>query len=132
MKRNDLNDLYDLSRKLNEELSRIAEDKRYVDVDFVGRFRGSNFGSFYWGGLNTNVFQLLLTVNDNDTYTFTVKIIDSVKDYKNKASDLDILQYSRMVCFDNYEFTTYEALLNHIQIMVRTLFKFNGIEKVEN
>ena len=31
------NDLYDLSRKLNKELSEIAEDKRYVDVDFFCR-----------------------------------------------------------------------------------------------
>ena len=123
------NDLYDLSRKLNEELSKIAEDKRYIDVDFVGRFRGSNFDSYYWGGLNTNVFQLLLTVKDNGKYTFTVKIVDGVEDYKNKASDLDVLKHSRMVCFDNYEFTTYESLVNHIQIMVKTLFKFNGIEK---
>lgn len=123
------NNLYDLSRKLNEELSKIAEDKRYVDVDFVGRFRGSNFGSYYWAGLNTNVFQLLLTVRDNGKYTFTVKIVDGVEDYKNKASDLDVLKHSRMVCFDNYEFTTYESLVNHIQIMVKTLFKFNGIEK---
>ena len=126
-----INDLYDLSRKLNKELSEIAEDKRYVDVDFVGRFRGSNFGSFYWGGLNTNVFQLLLTVKDNGKYTFTVKIVDSVEDYKNKASDLDVLKHSRMVCFDNYEFTTYESLVNHIQIMVKTLFKLYGIEKNE-
>lgn len=126
------NDLYDLSRKLNEELSKIAEDKRYVDVDFVGRFRGSNFGSFYWGGLNSNVFQLLLTVKDNGKYTFTVKFVDSVEDYKNKSSDLDILEYSSMVCFDNYEFTTYESLVDHIQIMVRTLFKLYGIEKEEN
>ena len=126
------NDLYDLSRKLNEELSKIAEDKRYVDVDFVGRFRGSNFGSHYWGGLNTNVFQLLLTIDDNDKYTFTVKFVDGVEDYKNKASDLDFLQHSSMVCFDNYEFTTYESLVDHIQIMVRTLFKLYGIEKVEN
>lgn len=126
------NDLYDLSRKLNKELSEIAEDKRYVNVDFVGRFRGSNFGSFYWGGLNTNVFQLLLTVKDNGKYTFTVKFVDSVEDYKNKVSDLDILEYSRMVCFDNYEFTTYESLVDHIQIMTRTLFKLYGIEKEEN
>ena len=73
-----INDLYDLSRKLNKELSKIAEDKRYVDVDFVGRFRGSNFGSYYWAGLNTNVLQLLLTVRDNGKYTFTVKFVDSV------------------------------------------------------
>ena len=126
------NDLYDLSRKLNKELSEIAEDKCYVNVDFVGRFRGSNFGSFYWGGLNTNVFQLLLTVKDNGKYTFTVKFVDSVEDYKNKVSDLDILEYSRMVCFDNYEFTTYESLVDHIQIMTRTLFKLYGIEKEEN
>lgn len=126
------NNLYDLSRKLNEELSKIAEDKRYVDVDFVGRFRGSNFGSYYWAGLNTNVFQLLLTVRDNGKYTFTVKFVDSVEDYKNKASDLDILEYSSMVCFDNYEFTTYESLVDHIQIMVRTLFKLYGIEKEVN
>lgn len=125
------NNLYDLSRKLNEELSKIAEDKRYVDVDFVGRFRGSNFGSYYWAGLNTNVFQLLLTVRDNGKYTFTVKFVDSVEDYKNKASDLDILEYSSMVCFDNYEFTTYESLVDHIQIMVRTLFKLYGVEKNE-
>ena len=124
-----INDLYDLSRKLNKELSEIAEDKRYVDVDFVGRFRGSNFGSFYWGGLNTNVFQLLLTVKDNGKYTFTVKFVDSVEDYKNKASDLDIKECSSMICFDNYEFTTYESLVDHIQIMVRTLFKLYGIEK---
>jgi len=117
------NDLYDLSRKLNEELSRIAEDKRYVDVVFVGRFRGSNFGSFYWGGLNTNIFQLLLTVKDNGKYTFTVKFVDSVEDYKECSS---------MVCFDNYEFTTYESLVDHIQIMVRTLFKLYGIEKEVN
>lgn len=126
------NDLYDLSRKLNKELSEIAEDKRYVDVDFVGRFRGSNFGSFYWGGLNTNVFQLLLTVRDNGKYTFTVKFVDSVEDYKNKASDLDIKECFSMVCFDNYEFTTYESLVDHIQIMVRTLFKLYGIEKEVN
>lgn len=126
------NNLYDLSRKLNEELSKIAEDKRYVDVDFVGRFRGSNFGSYYWAGLNTNVFQLLLTVRDNGKYTFTVKFVDSVEDYKNKASDLDILEYSSMVCFDNYEFTTYESLVDHIQIMVRTLFKLYSIEKEVN
>ena len=126
------NDLYDLSRKLNEELSKVAEDKRYVDVDFVGRFRGSNFGSFYWGSLNTNVFQLLLTVKDNGKYTFTVKFVYSVEDYKDKASDLDVLQHSSMVCFDNYEFTTYESLVDHIQIMVRTLFKLYGIEKGEN
>ena len=125
------NDLYDLSRKLNEELFKIAEDKRYIDVDFVGRFRGSNFGSYYWAGLNTNVFQLLLTVRDNGKYTFTVKFVDSVEDYKNKVSDLDILEYSSMVCFDNYEFTTYESLVDHIQIMVRTLFKLYGIEKGE-
>lgn len=124
-----INDLYDLSRKLNKELSKIAEDKRYVDVDFVGRFRGSNFGSYYWAGLNTNVFQLLLTVRDNGKYTFTVKFVDSVEDYKNKASDLDIKECSSMVCFDNYEFTTYESLVDHIQIMVRTLFKLYGIEK---
>ena len=37
-----------------------------------------------------------------------------------------------MVCFDNYEFTTYESLVDHIQIMVRTLFKLYGIEKEEN
>ena len=127
-----INDLYDLSRKLNKELSKITEDKRYVDVDFVGRFRGSNFGSYYWAGLNTNVFQLLLTVKDNGKYTFTVKFVDSVEDYKNKVSDLDILEYSRMVCFDNYEFTTYESLVDHIQIMTRTLFKLYGIEKEEN
>lgn len=126
------NELYDLSRKLNEEISRIAEDKRYVDVNFVGRFRGSNFGSYYWAGLNNNVFQLLLTVRDNGKYTFTVKFVDSVEDYKNKSSDLDILEYSSMVCFDNYEFTTYESLVDHIQIMVRTLFKLYGIEKEEN
>jgi hypothetical protein len=125
------NDLYDLSRKLNEELSKIAEDKRYVDVDFVGRFRGSNFGSFYWGGLNSNVFQLLLTVTDNGKYMFTVKFVDSVEDYKNKASDLDILKHSSMVCFDEFEFTTYESLVDHIQIMVRTLFKLYGVEKKE-
>ena len=126
------NNLYDLSRKLNEELSKIAEDKRYVDVDFVGRFRGSNFGSYYWAGLNTNVFQLLLTVRDNGKYTFTVKFVDSVDDDKNRASDVDILEYSSMVCFDNYEFTTYESLVDHIQIMVRTLFKLYGIEKEVN
>ena len=126
------NDLYDLSRKLNEELSRIAEDKRYVDVDFVGRFCGSNFGSYYWGGLNTNILQLLLTVKDNGKYTFTIKLVDSVEDYKNKASDLDIKECSSMVCFDNYEFTTYESLVDHIQITVRTLFELYGIEKEEN
>lgn len=125
------NDLYDLSRKLNEEFSKIAEDKRYVDVDFVGRFRGSNFGSFYWGGLNSNVFQLLLTVKDNGKYTFTAKFIDGVEDYKNKASDLDIKEYSSMVCFDEFEFTTYESLVDHIQIMVRTMFKLYGVEKNE-
>ena len=127
-----INDLYDLSRKLNKELSKITEDKRYVDVDFVGRFRGSNFGSYYWAGLNTNVFQLLLTVKDNGKYTFTVKFVDSVEDYKNKASDLDIKEHSSMVCFDEFEFTTYESLVDHIQIMVRTLFKLYGIEKEEN
>lgn len=126
------NDLYDLSRKLNEELSKIAEDKRYIDVDFVGCFRGSNFGSFYWGGLNSNVFQLLLTVKDNGKYMFTVKFVDSVEDYKNKASDLDILKHSSMVCFDEFEFTTYESLIDHIQIMARTLFKLYGVEKEEN
>ena len=126
------NDLYDLSRKLNEELSKIAEDKRYVDVDFVGRFRGSNFDSYYWGGLNTNILQLLLTVKDNGKYTFTIKLVDSVEDYKNKASDLDIKECSSMVCFDNYEFTTYESLVDHIQITVRTLFELYGIEKEEN
>ena len=127
-----INDLYDLSRKLNKELSKIAEDKRYVDVDFVGRFRGSNFGSYYWAGLNTNVFQLLLTVRDNGKYTFTVKFVDSVEDYKNKTSDLDIKKHSSMVCFDEFEFTTYESLVDHIQIMVRTLFKLYGIEEEEN
>lgn len=71
-------------------------------------------------------------MEDNGKYTFTAKFVDNVEDYKNKASDLDILEYSSMVCFDKYEFTTYESLVDHIQIMVRTLFKLYGVKKEEN